>query len=752
MNAFRPLACLCLLLPLLTSAVPRELYDSEGRLTTLVFAPNDSTTQSMTTGNPESTAAAFLVTYADALGLKDPATQLKALPSEVDKLGHTHLRWHQVHEGVPVRTGELALHLDPSGQPTMATAKLVPQVVGSSSPAFNAIDISILAESEWWVLFGTESVPEIREPSLAWVDVHALPDLNGPPRLAWWVPVQDYWIKHEARTVVLDANTGQMLGQVSSKREMDRRVYNCSATGLWTCPSEQFNANYNPPTGYWFGRRENILIPRGPNPTTQYGYGGLEDTDVLWNHFGEVHVYWNTQHGRNGANNLGGSGDGSVQPYDRTAGYVLTDHLWASGFCPDNATYYASWGEFDFCAGTASARDVVGHEYFHAVVWFEFDPHGTEYSYEIGALEEGACDLFGAMLEMHTTGMSDWHQYPSAASGGRSLSDPRTVINQWEGHPYPDRFCSTDMECDAEDHGGVHDNSTIPSHAAYLMTMGGLHNGCEIPAIGFEAVQRIWYRAWTTYFTRTTTFNESVIAFQAACQDLYGVSHPEYLASVTAALQAVEMDQPGYCSGIPEVAPACAVIGGGAAYCGLATGDEDSLFTTNESVWLHSPDGVPGRRVLVHRLVPGTEPGLWEEIPSGADTLSVTVGLDGVLAASLGSLPAGAWTLLLDGDHDGFWQPWADQQLSVTITAAPPRVTGLTARVQPGENPPTRIRLDWNPLPDAPAQTQYQVEGDILPQFPLPQLLTTTPDTTWTDSLSVTPPPLRLYRVKAVIP
>jgi hypothetical protein len=664
----------------------------------------------------------------------------------VDTLGHTHLRWQQVWQGVPVRTGEVALHLDKHGQPQLATAKVVPGVSCATTPALQPEEAKLLAEDAWLLEYGPVAIPEIKEPDLWITDGHSLDEFDGSPCLTWWVGVGtsgdhksgDYWI--------VDAISSKVLGSKSTVRELERVVCNCSNSGTWGCPVERWDSEYQ----YWFGRGEG-RPPRGPNPNTVYGYGGSLDVDNLYDLFEEVDSYWQSAHNRNGANMVGGAGDGYWCASNETCGYVLTDHIWTSA-CPDNAAYYAQFGEFDFCAGSASARDVVGHEYFHAVIWFEFDPHGTEYSYEIGALEEGSCDVFGELLELHSTGITNWQFFPDATRTGRKISDPTSIIHDWNNLPHPDRFGSSYVYCQSDDYGGVHHNSTIPSHAAYLMSVGGLHNGCEIPAIGFEAVQQIWYRAWSTYFTRTTTFNESVIAFQAACQDLYGVTHPEYLASVTAALQAVEMDQPGYCSGIPEVAPACAVIGGGAAYSGLVTGDEDSLFTTNESVWLHSQDGVPGRRVLVHRLVPGTEPGLWEEIPSGADTLSVTVGMDGVLAASLGSLPAGAWTLLLDGDHDGFWQPWADQLLAVTITPAPPRVTGLTARVQPGENPPTRVRLDWNPLPDAPAQTQYQVEGDTLPQFPLPQLLTTTPDTTWTDSLSVPTMPQRLYRVKAVTP
>jgi Zn-dependent metalloprotease len=739
---FRFLLLAGVLLPLLISAAPRELYDKEGRLTALVFAPGDEATMALTAGTPEAIAAAFLTTYAERIGLKDPATQLTDLTIEVDTLGQTHLHWQQVWQGVPVRTGEVALHLDSQGQPKLAMAKVVPGNMPDTHPAIDAATAYDLVAQAWLEQDGPIDDPLMKQPELTIVDERSVSQVTKPT-LVWQMVTAADCGNYKGDLWILDAQKGQVLARQDQVRYLDRRVYNCSNSNSLACPSEQYSPEYN----YWFGRREGAPM-RGPNPATQYGFGGLTDTDDMYDFIGAAHWFWQDLAGMNGANNLGGVGDGYYNISTRTPSMVLTDHAWS--VCPDNAGFFGSLGRFQFCAGTA-IPDVVGHEYFHAVVWFEFTPHGTEYSYEIGALEEGSCDVFGEMLDSFSTGTADWHQY-AASQWGRNLANPMSIIDPSFGIPYPDHFVSPYVYCGSADHGGIHHNSTIPSHAAYLMAEGGLHNGCEIPAIGIDAVQRIWYRAWCQYFTRTTTFNESVIAFQTACQDLYGETHPEYLTSVTAALQAVEMDQPGYCSGFPEVAPACAVIGGGAAWTGLSTGDEDSLFTDAESVWLHSPDGVPGRRVLVHRLVPGTEPGLWEEIPSGADTLSVTVGLDGVLAASLGSLPAGAWTLLLDGDHDGFWQPWADQQLAVTITPAPPRVTGLTARVQPGENPPTRVRLDWNPLPDAPPMTQYQVEGDTLPQFPLPHLLTTTQDTTWTDSLSVTPPPLRLYRVKAVTP
>ncbi|MCA9788073.1 MAG: hypothetical protein KC488_16090, partial [Candidatus Cloacimonetes bacterium] len=135
------------------------------------------------------------------------------------------------------------------------------------------------------------------------------------------------------------------------------------------------------------------------------------------------------------------------------------------------------------------------------------------------------------------------------------------------------------------------------------------------------------------------------------------------------------------------------------------------------------------------------------EILSGADTLSVTVAADGSLAAALGPQPAGEWTLLLDGDRDGFYQPWSDLLLPLSITPAV-QVTGLTVHTESSE----RLNFSWTPLTNAPQGTVYRVEAAVSPAFSLPLTLATTADTTWTDSLSVPAMPLRLYRVKAVMP
>ena len=85
--------------------------------------------------------------------------------------------------------------------------------------------------------------------------------------------------------------------------------------------------------------------------------------------------------------------------------------------------------------------------------------------------------------------------------------------------------------------------------------MGGTFNGSEVTAIGSAKVEQIWYRAMTQYYSRTETFNGAYAKLIQSAADLYGADSPECLQT-RRALQSVELDQPGYCSGLPARPPA----------------------------------------------------------------------------------------------------------------------------------------------------------------------------------------------------
>ena len=285
----------------------------------------------------------------------------------------------------------------------------------------------------------------------------------------------------------------------------------------------------------WFGRSESAP-PRGPNPYE----GGSTDVDDIFDLFGQVHEFYDTRFGRDGANGLGGLGDGANVELETTMAYAHLNNL---GWGYPGAWY--GFGKLSFTHGMV-APDIFAHEYSHGVVHHAFldgsnSPVGLVYSGESGALEENFSDLMAEAFEGGVTGDNDWILGVGTTYGPfRNMADPKDVVQ--EDIPIlPDRYHDPDLYTGSDDNGGVHWNSTIPSKAMYLASEGGSFNGYEIRGIGMDKVVQIWYRALTSYYVRSETFNGAYHALIQAATDLYDTADA---AEVRKALQAVEMDLP----------------------------------------------------------------------------------------------------------------------------------------------------------------------------------------------------------------
>ncbi len=361
---------------------------------------------------------------------------------------------------------------------------------------------------------------------------------------------------------VIDATTGEIIRRDSVHQHINRNVWDCTDPfGVDGCSLEGIaggSANYQ------LGRRE-IDSPVGPNPFPS-PFNGLTDTDDVFDYSGEYYDYLFDRFGRTGANSMGGSGDGVSVPLSETRAFVYVEGIsFLQQYCP-NA--WLSNGSLSFCSGSASA-DVVGHELGHVITKF-LSPDGVsgfmtlnDIWSEAGMLNESFSDLSGEFLENYINGTTDWYNGTDSVfetlGTGRNISEPEAVTHTFHGGPepipYPNRFNDPNFYCGDSDVGGIHINSTVPSHAAYLAAMGGGHNGCRVSlGIGVDKVEQIWYRAYNNYFIADETFNLAYNSLQLACDDLYpfGVCR-----RLKIALQAVEMDQGGTCSGIPAEPPAC---------------------------------------------------------------------------------------------------------------------------------------------------------------------------------------------------
>ena len=164
-----------------------------------------------------------------------------------------------------------------------------------------------------------------------------------------------------------------------------------------------------------------------------------------------------------------------------------------------------------------------------------------EYKDQPGALNESMSDVMGVLIKTYDKynvenggnwkfNQGDWiigeavYTPNIAGDALRSLANP-TLYNQPDNmnNYYNDRY--------GQDNGGVHTNSGIPNKAAFLVAQ----------KIGCEKTAKIYYRALTTYMTKTTNFKGARDALAQAAKDLYGSNSSE-VSAINNAYRAVGIE------------------------------------------------------------------------------------------------------------------------------------------------------------------------------------------------------------------
>jgi hypothetical protein len=172
--------------------------------------------------------------------------------------------------------------------------------------------------------------------------------------------------------------------------------------------------------------------------------------------------------------------------------------------------------------------DVAGHEMSHGVTEATAN---LDYSGDAGGLNEATSDIFGTAVEFSAGNPDDPGDY---------LVGEKIDING-DGTPlrYMDRpsrdGSSPDCWSTATRTLDPHQSSGVGNHFFYLASEGSgakslnavaynspTCNGSAVAGIGRAAVERIWYRALTTYMTSTTTYSQARDATVRAATDLFG--------------------------------------------------------------------------------------------------------------------------------------------------------------------------------------------------------------------------------------
>ncbi len=222
---------------------------------------------------------------------------------------------------------------------------------------------------------------------------------------------------------------------------------------------------------------------------------------------GVVFNYFKNTHQRNSYNGTGGNLISFINIVEKDN--IGFDNAYWAG----TAMYYGN-GDFQF-ERLPAGLDVAAHEMGHGTI---FTTAGLVYQDESGALNESFADVFGAMVDRDDWKIGDdialSSYFPTGTmrdmgnpnNGGSQVGDPG-----YQPQVYANRYTGT------QDNGGVHINSGIVNHAAYLIG----------EQLGKSKLERIYYRALVNYLTRSSQFIDCRKAVIQSAVDIYGANSPE---------------------------------------------------------------------------------------------------------------------------------------------------------------------------------------------------------------------------------
>jgi bacillolysin len=251
---------------------------------------------------------------------------------------------------------------------------------------------------------------------------------------------------------------------------------------------------------------------------------------------GYTYDYYFKRHGRRGLDNGNAPIFGITHTVRREDIFVFPNDQFI-GELYLNAFYYAPGRFMVFGEGLpsnlrfqgqawnylAGGLDVVAHELSHGVTVYSSN---LIYQGESGALNESFSDMMGTSVEFYfqTPGsgslQADYLLGEDVVTPGglRSMQNP---VAYGDPDHYSIRFTGS------EDGGGVHTNSGIPNHAFYLAIEGGTHRLSRVAVQGVgagnrEQIERVFYRAFTSFLTPSANFAQARAATIQAARELYG--------------------------------------------------------------------------------------------------------------------------------------------------------------------------------------------------------------------------------------
>jgi Zn-dependent metalloprotease len=472
----------------------------------------------------------FLKQHGDIARLRQPATELNFVGALEDDLGLTHVRFEQVHKGVPVFANQIITHMDANsvGKTTGRANEAARRV--NTSPRLAAAAAIKAAQAALGYGGDFSEQPTAR--------LVILPNVDGSDGATLTYQVElfiaDDTKKHERHQYFVDANTGGIVWHYDSIP---------SGTGY-----SLYSGTVSIPTTYSNGAFRMIADGFGACTTRNYSSGSIyQDPDNVWGNGLEsfsqtaaVDAFFNLKNTwayfRDVLGRYGMTGSSHA-----VHSYVHYGTNYANAFYSGGKIYF---GDGDAYSTPLVTTDIVAHEFTHGVTEYAA---GLVYSNEPGAANESFSDIFGTAVEFFVGIQPDYLVGEDSTPGGiRNMADPGSY-----GHP--DHYSERIYIGSSYDNGGVHFNSGIQNKAFYLLAEGGTHpnSGITVTGIGLSAAAQIFYRALDIYVTPNSQFSDVRNATVSAAGDLYGVGSTQYVETQRAweAVGVVTTTPPGGGSG-----------------------------------------------------------------------------------------------------------------------------------------------------------------------------------------------------------
>jgi len=495
----------------------------------------------------------------DQLEPRIPREDLIVSSSHVSPDGSTHVRFHQLFQGVPVFEGEVITHVDKNGKVTETNALR----------SIKNLNVTPNISKDEAVAFARDAGPADGSVQILDAKLMVLPngDHDQRDRLTWYVRLLSEGGADGAAQwdTFVDAHNGKLALVFDTLHTTEPNAHGKTqwngSVDLWSTLTgttySLIDAERNTRTCDFNNKTSGTCVTvtstttEGDPAFGVFGDGSITNrsTAAADVHYGlqQTLGYYKTVLGRNG---IEGAADGATTlPVLSRVHYGSNyeNAFWTTSCGVTGLVGCMTYGDGGSTLNALTTLDITGHEVSHGMMSREAN---LTYRGESGGLNESNSDIFGTLVEFYANNSAD---VPDWLIGERVFKGTRVALRYMNKPSLdgksPNCWSSTLKRLD------VHYSSGPNNHMFYLLAQEpGVQdppvvsacNGKTVPGIGRDKAAKIWYRAVRDFMTSSTTYAGARVAVINAVTALVaedGVTfQPSDIDAVKAAYAAINVN------------------------------------------------------------------------------------------------------------------------------------------------------------------------------------------------------------------